>query len=193
MKWVIGAIVVFVAGYTLVNIYFRKPGQAFRPYEDMNKRATTARLLSGGWQKLPVEVRRPLEQPGLALTATVKRGNAGLGADLDAALAEKPVLLASIDRVTAPMEVERGGIYGFHFKASLGDQHRQLGQIEAFWRGDEIVLVPILERLPGRDLASRWPAADYWAGLETARLAPGRYTVRLAASGPAMQWSIDVR
>lgn len=193
MKWIVLAIALFVVGYTLVNLYFRKPGPAFRPYEDMNKRATTARLLAGGWQKLPVEVSRPVEKPGLGLTATVTRGAAGLGADLEASFAEKPVLVASIDRVNAPSHVDRGSTYSVHFTASLSDQRLQIGRMEALLRGEEIVLIPVLERLPGNNLLSRWKDADYLASVPTERLAPGRYTVRLAATGPAMQWTLTVQ
>lgn len=193
MKWVVLAIVVFVAGYTLVNIYFRKPGRAFRPYEDMNKRATTARLLAGGWQKLPVEISRPVDKPRLGLTATTTRAAAGIGADLEAAFAEKPVLLATIERVTAPSHVDRGTAYAVHFSATLGDQHLQVGRIEALLRGQEIMLIPALERLPGNSLLSRWKDADYQASFPTERLAPGRYTVRLAAKGPAVAWTVDVQ
>lgn len=193
MKWIVVAIVVFVAGYTVVNIYYRKQGPAFRPYEDMNKRATTARLLQAGWQKLPVELTRPLEKPGFTLAATTSRAAAGLGAELEAAFAEKPVLLASIDRATAPESVARGADYPVHFTASLADQRLQLGRIEALRRGHEIVLVPTLEKLPGKNLLSRWKDADYCALVPTDRLEPGRYTVRLTASGPAMQWTVLVR
>lgn len=193
MKWVVLAIVVFVVGYTLVNIYFRKPGRAFRPYEDMNKRATTARLLAGGWQKLPVEISRPVNKPGLGLTATTTRGSGGFGADLEAAFAEPPVLLATIDRVTAASHIDRGAPYAIHFSATLGDQRLQVGRVEALLRGNELVLIPALERLPGNNLLSRWKDADYLASVPTDRLAPGRYTVRLAAKGPAIQWTVDVR
>jgi hypothetical protein len=193
MKWIVAAIVVFVVGYTLVNIYYRKPGRAFRPYEDMNNRATTARLLQAGWQKLPVEVSRPLDKPGFSLTATVARAGHGLGPELEAAFAEKPVLFTSIDHVTAPESVARGATCAIHFTASLTDQHLQLGRIEALRRGQEIVLVPTLEKLPGKNLLSRWKDADYCALVPTERLEPGRYTVRLAATGPAMQWTMLVR
>lgn len=193
MKWVIAAIAVFVVGYTLVNIHYRKPGPAFRPYEDMNNRATTARLLAGGWQKLPVELTRPVAKPGLGLHATTTRTAAGLGAELTASFAEPPVLPATVERVTAASHTERGRDYPIHFNATLGDQHLQIGAVEALLREREIVLIPTLERLPGKELLSRWNDADYLASVETSRLAPGRYTVRLAARGPGLQWTVDVQ
>lgn len=192
MKWIVLAIVLFVVGYTLVNVFYRKKGPAFRPYEDMNKRATTARLLNAGWQKLPVELTRPANKPGFSIAASVSRGGAGLGTELDAAFAEKPRLLATIDKVTAANEAERGAAYPVFFTASVNDQNFQVGQLEALLRGNEIVLIPTLEKLPSK-LLSRWEDADYCASVPTDRLAPGRYTVRLAAKGPAAQWTFSVR
>lgn len=192
MKWVVLAIVIFVTGYTLVNIYYRKPGPAFRPYEDMNKRANTARLLNAGWQKLPVDLTRPANKPGFNLAATIARAGSGLGTELEAAYPEKPRLLASIDKVNAPTEVTHGANYSVHFTASLSDQNFQVGRLEALLRGEEIVLIPVIEKLPN-NLLSRWEDADYLATLPTERLAPGRYTVRLVAKGPAAQWKLSVR
>lgn len=192
MKWIVLAIVLFVVGYTLVNVYYRKPGPAFRPYEDMNKRATTARLLNAGWQKLPVELTRPATKPGFGIAASISRGGAGLGPELEASFAEKPRLLATIDKVTAPADATHGSVYSIFFTASLTDQNFQVGRIEALLRGNEIVLVPAIEKLPDH-LLSRWEDADYCASLPTERLPPGRYTIRLAAKGPAAQWTFNVR
>ena len=122
MKWIVAAIAVFIVGYTLVNVYFRKPGRGFRPYEDMNNRATTARLLAAGWQKMPVDTRRPAEKPSAAdIPAAVTRETAGLGADLESKFAEKPKLLATIDRVVSPASVTHGSDYAAYFTASLTD------------------------------------------------------------------------
>lgn len=192
MKWIVLVIALFVIGYTLVNVFYRKPGRAFRPYEDMNKRATTARLLSAGWQKLPVQFRQPGEKPALALTATVARGSPGLGTELEAAFAEKPALLSSVSRVTAPQTVKRGTPCNIYFNGQLQDQHLQIAQVEALLRDKEIVLVPVLERLPGKDLLTRWNDTTYWAGLDTARLAPGHYRVRFVSQGPSAEWTFEV-
>ena len=194
MKWVVAAIVVFAAGYTAVNFYFRKKGPAFKPYEDMNNRATTARLLNAGWQKAAVDARRPTEKPGFILAATVRRGAPGLGPELEAAFAEKPRLLASIDRVTAADQVKRGTAYPIYFNASLTDQGQQLGALELLRRDHEIVLLPSAEKLPGGGkLLSRWPESDYCTEIPTDGLAPGRYEVRILSRGPAAQWSFEVR
>jgi hypothetical protein len=194
MKWVVLSIVVFVVGYTLVNLYFRKPGRGFRPYEDMNSRATTARLLEAGWSMLPVDSRRPTEPPPAdQVPAAVTRAAVGLGPDLTEKFAEKPKLLASIDRVVAPAAVARGGDYTAYFTATLPSQKAQVGDLTLFRRGNELVLIPTTEPLPGRQLMSRWSDSTYCVNIPTAKLPPGRYAVRIVSQGPAAAWSFNVK
>ena len=194
MKWIVVAILVFVVGYTLVNLYFRKPGRGFRPYEDMNNRATTARLLAAGWQKMPVDERRPAEKPATDDTpAAVTRAAVGLGADLADKFAEKPSLLASIDRVVAPAAVARGGNYTAYFTATLPTQKAQVGDVALYRKGSELVLIPSTEPLPGKGLMSRWDDSTYCITVATANLPAGRYQMRIVAKGPAAAWSFTIR
>jgi len=194
MKWIIAAIIVFVIGYTLVNLYFRKPGRAYRPYQDAQDRATTARLLAAGWQKMPVDTRRPAEKPAPEDSpAAVTRDFPGLGSDLEAKFAEKPKLLATIDSAIPPSAVGRGGEYAMYFTASLTDLKAQVGEITLYRRGNELVLIPTTEPLPGKDLRSRWNDSTYWVSFSTSQLPPGRYQARIVAKGPAVAWSFNVK
>jgi len=194
MKWVVLAIVVFIIGYTLVNLWFRKPGRGFRPYEDMNNRATTARLLAAGWLKLPVDARRPAEKPAVDdIPAAVTRAAIGLGADLEDKFAEKPRLLASIDRVVAPAAVEHGDRYSAYFTATLPTQKAQVGELALYRRGHELVLIPTTEPLPGKALLSRWEDSTYQVNIPTTGLPAGRYQMRIVAKGPAAAWSFNVK
>ena len=192
MKWVVLAIVVFVIVSTAIELRYRKTGPGHLPAEEARRRATAARLQEAGWEKLPVATRRPVEKPP-AGEAAVNRGALGLGLGLDACFAERPPLLASIDRVSAPAAVDRGADYTAYFTASVRDQQYQLDDVVLLHRGRELVLVPRVEHLPGRELLSRWPDASYCASFPTASLAPGRYEVRLVASGPAAVWTLNVR
>lgn len=194
MKWVVAAIVVFVAGYTAVNFYFRKPNRPYRPYQDAQDRATTARLLAAGWHKLPVDSRRPTEKPDFdGGAASVKRAATGLGPDLAPQFAEPPKLLASIDKVVAPTGVAHGTDYSAYVTASLSNQKAQVGDFTLYQKGNELVLIPTTEALPGKDLMSRWNDSTYCLTFSTANLPPGRYDVRVVAQGPAAAWSFTVR
>ncbi len=194
MKWIVAVIVVFIVGYTVVNVYFRKAGPAYRPYQDAQDRATTARLLAAGWQKLPVDTRRPAESPSLADTpAAVTRDFLGLGADFESKFAEKPKLLATIDRVVSPTAVRQGSDYSAYFTASLASLKEQVGELTLYRKGNELVLIPSTEPLPGKELKSRWNDSTYWISFPTASLPPGRYQMRIVARGPAAEWSFMVK
>jgi hypothetical protein len=193
MKWVVLAIVLFIAGSTLVNLYFRKPGRGHQPYEEARRRVTAARLQKAGWERLPVDTRRPAEPPPPGGNASVSRGALGLGLDLEACFTERPPLLASIDRVSAPVAVARGADYAAYFTASLSDQRMQLGEIQLFRSGNDLVLVPRVEPLPGPRLLSRWRDTTYCTSFPTQALPPGRYRVRVVANGPAAVWSLTVK
>jgi hypothetical protein len=193
MKWIIVSIVLFIVGYTLVNLFFRKPNQPYRPYQDAQDRATTARLLAAGWHKMHLSDRRPLEKAALSDLAPVGRGAAGLGPDLEPNFAEEPKLAASIDRVTAPATVAHGSDYSFYFTASLADQHLQFGELTLYRRGNELALIPTIEDLPGKQLMTRWNDADFAATWSTADLPPGRYEARIVARGAAATWSFTIK
>ncbi len=193
MKWIVVAIIVFMAGYTWIEIRYRKPGRSYRPYQDAQDRATTVRLLDAGWQKITVEIRRPAETASVASTAVTHRDYLGVGPDLDSKFAEKPALLASIDKVVAPTSVLQGSYYSLYFTASLSDLKNQVGYLTLYRKDNELVLIPTIEPLPGKELMSRWPDANYWVGFPTNALPLGNYEMRIVAKGPASVWNFTVR
>lgn len=194
MKWIIVAILVFMAGYTVVNFYFRKPGQAYRPYQDANNRATTTRLLAAGWHKISVSTHLPVgDAPAAEHAASVSFGAVGLGLDFAPNFAEPPKLVSSIDSVHAPAEIAAGADYSFRFSATLVDQKHPLADVTLYRRGNELVLVPTTEDLPGQELMTRWNDSTYAATFPTTALTPGLYTARLVARGPARTWSFTVK
>jgi hypothetical protein len=194
MKWVIGAIAVFIVVYTVVDLKYRKQQPAYRPYQDAQDRATTARLLAAGWHKVPVETCRPMEKPALAVAAaTIRREIAGLGPDLESNFAEKPKLVSTIERVTAPASVAKGSNYELYFTATIAKLNLQVGDLTLFQRDHELVLIPSIETLPGKELLSRWNDTNYCVSFPTANLSPGAYTMRVVAMAPAATWTFEVR
>jgi len=68
-----------------------------------------------------------------------------------------------------------------------------LGDSTLYRKGHELVLVPTIETLPGKELRSRWPDSHYAVAFSTTTLPPGRYEIRLVAKGPALAWSFTVK
>jgi hypothetical protein len=192
MKWVAAAIVVFIAGYTVIELRFRKSGRPHEPARELRDREAAARLQQAGWVRMPVELQRPVQKLAFG-DASVGRGAAGLGPDLAGCFSEKPLLFKSIDKVTAPAFVLHGDNCVVNFTASIPDLNTQLGDAQLLQRGNDLVLVPTVEHLPGKELYSRWDDANYSASFSTQNLPKGRYRMRLLAGGPAAQWTLDVR
>ena len=52
MKWVIIVIIAVLVPYTYLTLHYRKPGPAYRPYQDAQDRANVVRLLDAGYRRL---------------------------------------------------------------------------------------------------------------------------------------------
>jgi len=192
MKWVVLVIAIFIVAYTFINFRYRKPGKGHEPAAEMRQRVAAARLKEAGWEKLPVSTRRPAERIS-GDDAPISRGIFGLGLDFNTALVDKPGLLRSIDQVTAPATVEAGADYTACFTGTLTDLRYQLADIELFRRGNELVLLPTIEHLPGKELYSRWNDASYCVSFSTQALRPGAYQISLFAQGPAAKWNFIIK
>lgn len=192
MKWVVLVIVVFIAGYTMINLRYRKPGKGHEPVAEMKQRYAAAKLKEAGWEKLPVSTRRPAEKIA-GNDAAISRGVLGLGLDFNTALVDKPGLLKSIDQVSAPDSVDAGADYSATFTGSISDLKYQLGDIELYRRGNELVFLPTTEHLPGKELYSRWNDANYSVTFSTRNFPPGTYQVSLFAQGPAAKWNFRIK
>jgi hypothetical protein len=193
MRWVVLIIVVFIAGYTFVELRYRKSVRSHEPYAEARQRAALAHLHEAGWEKMPLAIRRPAEKPPAGPNATVSHGALGLGLDLAGAFTDRPVLLASIDEVAAPATVPHGADYTASFIGSVPDQQLQVGGMQLYRRGQDLVLVPDLEKLPSGGVLSRWRDANYAFTFPTDGLAAGAYQVRVIAGGPAAVWTFVVK
>lgn len=192
MKWVILVIVVCLAGYTFLTLRYRKPGPAFQPYEDMQKRANVARLLSAGYQRIPIVAERPAEANRAKGGASVLPAAGGLPADLKSTLVTTPLLPVELLSVTAAPVANSQQPYAIQLTCSLPDEKQQLGGAELYVRGDQLVLVPTFERIAG-DLESRSRAAAVLITIPAGALKPGQYTATLVAERNARAWPLEVR
>src|SRR3954465_12627511 len=92
MKWIVVAILLVIVPYTIITLKYRKPGKAFEPYQDMKDRTNTARLLSAGYQPLPVPAQRPADRMTPITSATIGTASGGLPSGLKATLVAAPAL-----------------------------------------------------------------------------------------------------
>jgi hypothetical protein len=189
MRWIALAIVVYIAGYTVVTLRFRKPGPEFQPYAQALERAALAKA---GFQHIPAKAERPADPrfgsppPGLAVAP------GGLPQPLLAALPGHTPLPREIGRISAAPEANRYLSYTVQFACVLPDNRRELGGAEIFLRGGDLYIVPDLERLPGA-LLTRTRENVLVLTVPAGAIPAGRYRAVLVGQEESRSWNLDVR
>lgn len=192
MKWVVLVIVVCLAAYTILTLRYRKENPAFRPYEDMQKRADVARLLSAGYQRIALTAERPADPPRTPGGATVSTLEGGLPADLRSTLVTAPLLPVEITSVTAASLAKSQENYAIHFTCTQPNTPQQLAGADLYVRGEQLVLVPRFEYL-ARELVPRSPASAVLLTIPAGALKPGRYTATLVAERASKSWPLELQ
>lgn len=168
MKWVVLFIVVSLAGYTYVNLKYRKDIKPFEPYEDMKREANARRLVEAGFSRRELPLERPAEPLPRAAVLAVSPAAApapvgrGLPSVLASTLVEPPQLPSGYGEIIAPAEIGAMFPVRVQFVCRLPDQHVALTTAEIFQRGDQIVVVPRLSRWAAscwRGVAKVWPCS----------------------------------
>ena len=192
MKWVVLAIVVMIVPFTYLSLRYRKEAPPFRPYEDMKDRANTTRLLSAGYQRIPLPARRPadpLKSPRSTFIATV---DGGLPAELKTTLVDTPLLPAQITNVAAPGEIAANADYAFRFACTMSDFKRELAGADLYVKGDQLVITPDYDKLSGQFMA-RSTENIVELIVPAGALKRGHYRVTLVGEKSSRAWSLDVK
>ena len=191
MKWIVLAIALFVPAYTYLTLHYRRPGPAFRPYQDMRDRADVVRLLKAGYRRVAIDARRPAEwSPGTGPTTSPAQG--GLPEELRKTLVESPLLPLEIDSVSAAPTAVSGIDYQIGLTYTLPDNKRQLSGAHLYERAGEIVIVADFERLDG-GLLARTREGFALLTIPPGSLKPGTYRVTLVGERASRSWTLRVR
>ena len=191
MKWIVLTIIVVLVPYTFLTLYYRKPGPAYRPYQDAQERANVVRLLSAGYQLITGAAQRPADSPRAAAAAPTTAVLGGLPSELVATLVQKPLLPPEIHAVTAAPSVSALQPYAIQFTCTLPDNKQQLAGAELYVKDAEIVITPDFELLTGGMLA-RSRESVILLTVPAGALKPGTYRVTLAGQHSSRAWSVQV-
>lgn len=192
MKWILVAIILVIVPYTFLTLRYRKPGPAFQPYEDMKNRANVARLLSAGYQRIPVVAQRPADRTHTPDGAGVSAAPGGVPEDLRSTLVEPLRLPGDYGTVRAAASVSALLPYPIEFTCSLPDDQQQLGGAELYLKGDALVVAPTFEQVGG-GLQTRSRQTIVLITVPAGTLKPGRYTVTLPGERASRAWTLEVR
>jgi hypothetical protein len=189
MRWIALAIILFMAGYTVVNLRYRKPGRAFQPYEQARERAG---LAEAGFQSIPARAERPAD-PRFEFAATaVTSTDGGLPQALQRAFPSPPPLPSEIVSISAASMASRTLPYRIQFGCALPDNHRELGGAQIYLKNGDLFIVPDIERLPGA-LLTRTRENVILLTLPPGALPAGRYHATLIAEQNSKSWTFDLR
>jgi hypothetical protein len=192
MKWIVVAIIVIIVPYTFLTLRYRKPGPAFQPYEDMKNRVNVSRLLSAGYQRIPLTVQRPADGVRTIGGAEVSTVAGGLPSDLRSTLVEPPLLPTEILSVTAVPATTTLLPYVIHFTCSLPDDKQQLGGADLYVHGETLVITPTFDHVTG-DLLTRSRNAAVLVTIPSGTLKPGHYSITLVGERASQSWPLDVK
>lgn len=192
MKWIVLAILLLIVPYTFLTLRYRKPGPAFQPYEDMKNRVNVSRLLSAGYQRIPILAQRPADGGRISGGAAISAAAGGIPTDLRSTLVEPLLLPTEITTVSAAPSVSTLQPYVIQLACALPDDKQQLGGADLYVRGDQLVLAPTFERIAA-DLLTRSRQAAVLITIPAGALKAGHYTVTLVAERASRTWALDVR
>ncbi len=192
MKWIALAIVLFIAIYTPITLYFRKPGPGYEAAAEMDKRAAAA----AQWVRIEAQTERPAEPAGartrLGPDATISDAPGHLPDGLRTTLPRPPSLPAEITAAGAAAESAAGAPYQINFICALASANEQLTGAQLFRNGNHLFVVPQAEPIIG-SLRARSADAAMLLTVPPGTLKPGRYIVTIAANARAKQWTLEVK
>jgi hypothetical protein len=187
MRWIVVAIVVFVAGYTYVSLHYRKAAPPYLPYEDTRARARAARA---GYERYVGTLERPADPVEVAPRAG-EGAAGGLPAPLQAALVERLLLPSSIGSAYASGSADHARPYQLAFTCFLSDLRQQPGEAQIYVKEDSVLVVPVCERLAG-GLSARSRENPVIVTIPAGSLPPGRVRLTVVGERDSRTWTVVV-
>ncbi len=191
MKWVIITIIAVLVPYTYLTLHYRKPGPAYRPYQDAQDRANVVRLLDAGYRRITVAAQRPADPVKGAAFAPTLPATGGLPEALTKTLVQQPLLPAEIINVSAGGSLKADQPYAIQFTCTLPDNKQQLAGASLYIRDHEIVIAPDFELLTGGLLARTRESAILLTA-PGGSIKPGAYRVTLIGQRTSRAWALQV-
>ena len=186
MRWIVLGMILFIAPYTYINLHYRKPGPAYRPYDDMRERE---HLGQAGYKRITARISRPADSGFVPGGGDPAAG--GLPDALRASLLEQPLLAAAIGSVSAAPTASSAAAYQIRFTGTQADNKQQPADARLYVKDNAIFVVPGYERLDG-GLLARTRESVLAVTVPPGALSPGTYRVTLVGRNASRAWTLQV-
>ena len=192
LKWIALAIVIFIVPYTWLTLHYRKPEPAYEPAAEAARRAAEA----AKWEKVGARFELPADgaaaPPVSGPAAIVLNAPVHLPEGLRDALGSAPTLPAEITTVDALAGCAPDAACVINFTCALAAADARLTGATVYHEGSQLFVLPLVAPMAEGTRAS---SADTVARvtLPAGALKPGRYTVVIAATARAKQWTLEVK
>ena len=191
MKWIALAIILFMAGYTVVTLQYRKPNKAYEPFNDMKERGQTRNLLTAGYQRIPVRIDRPTNPHRHESTVDAKTIPGDIPHTLRESLFDQPAMADSYEQLNAPEHANTLMPYILSVQSITADLKHQITAAFVYVRGDRIFIIPEIEKLEG-GLLTRRRDNTMRLIIPGGAFKPGDYQVTLAGAKSSLTWALQV-
>lgn len=200
MKWIVLAIVVYIAGYTFINIAYRKPaGSAHEPYAEAQQRSLrTVQTTMSGWTRVACTLAGDAAavRPGGSATITEAplpaRLDKHLPQDLPPIMPGAPALHPASLALQAPAAQAAGEALRVRLEFPGGAAVPAFGEVLAYFKDRHLYLFIQDESHVAPDSQPTPALSPLALVLPPATLTPGTWQASAFTATQAFSWSFTV-
>ena len=192
MRWIIIAMILFVAPYTYLTLHYRKPGPSYQPYQDAKEKTV---LAHNGYTRISLPSAQPASGmllPVQSIPASTNSSILGLTPELKKALGTAVTIPEAIDSVAAPAIFDHGKTYPFSYGCSTSDLHHALAGTRLYVKDKSVYFITDFEALVG-GLSSRDTHTVIALELPSGALEAGSYTFTVVGKNQSRSWHVLVK
>lgn len=199
MKWIVLVIVVYIAGYTFINIAYRKPaGSAHEPYAESRERSLrTVQSTMNGWTRVACSLRpentdAPAEPASVTVLPLPEPLDRQLPADLPLIMPGRPALHPAALRLTAPAQARADEPLHVRLEFAVDSTAVGFGEVLAYFKDNHLYVFIQDQRHVAPGTQPTPAASPLTLELPAGTLTAGAWQASAFTASQAFTWSFHV-
>jgi hypothetical protein len=199
MKWIVLVIVAYIAGYTFINIAYRRPGSAYEPAAEARERSLrTVQTTMNGWSRVAcgftgMAFSSDTESAAVAAKPLPIPLDRHLPPDLPMIMPGEPALHPAAITVTAPARHDASGPLHVRLDFPDGATVPAFGEVLAYFKDHHLYLFIQDKRHVARDTQPIPAESPLHLVLPPTTLTAGTWQASVFTASQAFDWSFTVR